>query len=63
MGNAEIRKSLALSDRKHLREHYIEPSLNSGYIEYTIPGKPNSRMQKYRITAKGRVIVDHKKSS
>ncbi len=62
MGNAEIRESLALSDRKHLREHYIEPSLNSGYIEYTIPGKPNSRLQKYRITAKGRVIVDSLKS-
>ena len=24
-------------------------------IEYTIPGKPNSRLQKYRLTAKGRL--------
>jgi hypothetical protein len=25
-----------------------------GLIEYTVPHKPNSRLQKYRITQKGR---------
>jgi ATP-dependent DNA helicase RecG len=29
--------------------------LNQGTIEYTIPGKPRSRWQRYRLTAKGRV--------
>ena len=58
MGNAEIRVSLGLKDRAHLREHYIIPALKEGFIEYTIPDKPNSRLQKYRPTAKRKKMVE-----
>ena len=30
------------------------PALAAGLIERTLPGKPNSRLQKYRLTAQGR---------
>ena len=53
LGNAEIREKLQLKDRAHLREHYIAPALASGLIEMTIPNKPTSRLQKYRLTDKG----------
>lgn len=58
MGNEEIRECLGLKDRAHLREHYIIPALKEGLIEYTIHDKPNSRLQKYRLTAKGREILE-----
>ncbi len=63
LGNAEIRERLRLKDRTHLRQHYIEPALTSGLIEYTIPDKPNSRLQKYRLTKKGRARLAAKHST
>jgi len=61
MGNAEIRKHLGLRDRTHIREHYVDPALAGGLIEMTVPDKPNSRLQKYRLTSKGRAVIEKSK--
>ena len=45
---------LDLRDRKSFRERYLKPALAEGLIEMTIPEKPNSRLQKYELTDKGR---------
>ena len=58
LGNAEIRTRLGLKDRTHLRERYVAPALAEGIIEPTVPDKPNSRLQKYRLTAKGRTWLE-----
>ncbi len=49
MGRDEIQQALGLRDRKSFRERYLKPALEQGFIEMTIPDKPHSRLQKYRI--------------
>lgn len=53
LGNQDILSKLRLKDRRRLRESYITPALKAGLIEYTIPEKPTSRNQMYRITYSG----------
>lgn len=50
----ELQALLALEDREHFRKTYLLPALDAGLIERTIPDKPNSPLQQYRLTAKGR---------
>lgn len=48
MTRIEIQEKIGLKDEKHFREHYLKPAISNGFIEMTIPDKPNSRLQKYR---------------
>lgn len=50
MSRDELQTALGLQDRKSFSERYLKPALNAGLIEMTIPEKPNSRLQKYRLT-------------
>jgi Fic family protein len=54
MSREALQAALGLSDRKSFRERYLNPALADGLIKMTIPGKPNSSLQKYRLTDKGR---------
>ena len=45
---AEIMDRLGLSHRPTFRTNYLNPALDQGLIEMTIPDKPSSRNQKYR---------------
>jgi predicted HTH transcriptional regulator len=42
------------SDRTKFRDQVLKPLLVEGLIEMTIPDKPTSRLQQYRLTPKGR---------
>ena len=44
---AEIANHCGFKDIKHFTAHYLKPLLESGRLQMTIPGKPNSRNQKY----------------
>ena len=54
MSREALQATLGLQDRKSFRERYLRPALVDGLIEMTIPDKPNSRLQKYRLTDRGR---------
>ena len=56
MSRQEIQQALGLKDRKSLRQRYLLPALQDGYIEMTHPGTPNARNQKYRPTLRGRQV-------
>lgn len=53
----ELQNALQLKSRTNFEERYLKPSLAAGVIEPTIPDKPKSRLQKYRLTAKGAAVV------
>ena len=53
LSSSELRNNLGIKHRPTFRDNYINPALYAGLIELTIPDKPNSRLQKYRLTAKG----------
>lgn len=53
MTREELQSILELRDRQSFRKLYLKPALAEGLIEMTIPDKPNSRLQRYRLTDKG----------
>ena len=55
--NAELLKLIQIKNRDDLRIRFINPLLEAEIIERTIPDKPNSQHQKYRLTEKGRALL------
>ena len=53
-----LQEALGLSDRKHFRIEYLHPAQEAGLIEMTIPEKPRSSKQKYRLTEKGQTLLE-----
>jgi hypothetical protein len=47
---------LGLRHRETFVVNYLNPSLESAYIEMTIPEIPTHKEQRYRLTAKGMTL-------
>ena len=55
---SELANALGLKTRTGSIQRAVSELLAQGLIEYTLPDKPNSRLQKYRLTSRGRAILD-----
>lgn len=57
MARQELMDALGLKDRKHFGDAYLHPALEAGLLEMTIPDKPQSSKQRYRLTEQGRAVL------
>jgi hypothetical protein len=54
MSRDELQNVIQIKHREHFRKEYLVPAIQLGLIEMTIPAKPNSKLQKYRLTVIGK---------
>ena len=53
MARLDIQEALGLKHEDHFRKSYLLPALQAGLSEMTIPDKPCSSKQRYRLTPAG----------
>ena len=53
MSRQQIQHALGLKHEDHFRKAYLLPALKAKLIEMTIPDKPHSKNQRYRLTPEG----------
>lgn len=58
LSRVEIQDKMGLSDKRNFKENYLSPALEWGLIEMTIPEKPSSKNQKYRLTQRGKGVLN-----
>lgn len=61
MSKGDLMTEVAIKDRKHFTEAFIQPALEKGLIEMTQPDKPKSSKQRYRLTAVGQAFISKPK--
>ena len=55
---SDLMIELRLAHRPTFRKNYIHPALATGLIEMTQSDTPRARNQKYRLTARGRELIN-----
>ena len=58
MSRKQLQGALSLAHEDHFRAAYLLPALQVRLVEMTLPDKPKSSKQRYRLTAKGRQWLD-----
>lgn len=57
LSRKEIFAAIGMNGDSRSFKRHIEPLLADGFIEMTVPDKPNSRLQKYRLTDSGKAFI------
>jgi len=58
LGTIELSQKIGVPDVKNVQRRYGKVLLDDGIVEYTIPNKPNSKLQKYRLTKRGLQLLE-----
>ncbi|MGK5094678.1 hypothetical protein WDW89_22035 [Deltaproteobacteria bacterium TL4] len=56
--STDLQEIIGIKHRETFQRNYLNRLLEEGLIVRTIPDKPQSRMQKYIITAKGKELLE-----
>ncbi len=57
MSRRELQDLLNLKNAEHFRKTYLQPAIREGLVEkMTLPDKPRSSKQRYRLTRRGRAV-------
>jgi predicted HTH transcriptional regulator len=62
MSRDSIKQALGLKNDEHFRKAYLVPALHQNLIEMTIPDKPRSSKQRYRITPEGKRYLQNRRT-
>ncbi len=55
---SELIKIFGRSNRSKFQKKVLKPLIKAGLLEMTIPDKPQSRNQKYRLTTEGQIFLE-----
>ena len=57
LSRRELQSRLTLKDDEHFRKAYLLPAIAAHCIEMTLPDKPQSSRQRYRLTHLGKSML------
>jgi ATP-dependent DNA helicase RecG len=63
MTRQNLQAALGLANRDYFRKAYLVPAIEAGIVEMLHPDKPNSRIQRYRLTPAGKALRRQKRDA
>ena len=61
LSRKDIFAAISMNGDSRSFKRHIEPLIEAGLIEMTVPDRPNSRLQKYRLTNSGKMFIVEKR--
>lgn len=55
----EMLSNLGLKHRPNFLQNYLNPAIQEGYVRLLYPDKPRHPRQKYLLTVKGILLLEH----